>query len=111
MKIIIYRKIKIFKQYIKKYGLIEPNSLFYDSNSNVYHFTITNHKDTVDIIYKGHLPLEMKEGENIIATGYFTNSKRRDKIIAHHFMTNHSMEVENWSGNANVLKDNDMNFK
>lgn len=53
----------------------------------------------------------MKEGENIIATGYFTNSKRRDKIIAHHFMTNHSMEVENWSGNANVLKDNDLNFK
>ena len=66
--------------------------------------TITNFKREVDIIYKGELAVELKEGENTIFNAYVPNIKDKEKIVAYSYFTNHSLEVENWEGTAGKVR-------
>lgn len=82
-----------------------PNTFRYDLNTKKYYFTITNNKQELDIIYQGIIPPEFKEGENLILTGYIPNINNKKVIISTTFATNHSMEVENWEGKSNQIRD------
>lgn len=85
------------------YGLLKPGSFYFNQNTKSFHFTLTNLKQEVDVIYKGEIPYEFKEGENLILTCYVPNIKNKSRIIAHAIATNHSMEVENWEGKNSLL--------
>lgn len=83
--------------------MVVPESFHYDANTGAYIFKITNFKDTIDVVYKGKTKLQFKEGDNVVLTGYLPNSDIKNRVIATSYITNHSMEVENWQGsNFNV---------
>ena len=65
------------------YGVLKPSSFYLNPDTNNYHFTLTNYEKEVDVIYKGFLPMELKEGENLIITCYLPNKKNRSRIVAH----------------------------
>ena len=66
--------------------------------------TITNFKKEIDIVYKGELAVELKEGENTIFNAYLPNKNNKSKIVAYSYMTNHSLELENWEGTSGKLR-------
>ena len=78
------------------YGILKQNSLEYDSASNCYRFTLTNFKNEISVIFKGIASIELKEGDNVIITGYLPNNDEKCRVVATSYNTNHSMEVENW---------------
>jgi hypothetical protein len=82
--------------------------LYYDVETDLQTFTLTNFKHSVDVLYRGSVHLEVKEGENIILHAYLPDEKNRQKIIAYSYVTNHSMEVENWEGSTNKLRNNNI---
>lgn len=75
---------------------MKPGTLSYNSVSKSWAMMLTNLKHDIEVLYKGSLNFETKEGETIIITGYFPNADDKQRMIATSFMTNHSMEVENW---------------
>ncbi len=105
MKIILLKKKKTFKSWVKKYGIVQPDSFRFDTTTENYFFTLTNFKDTIDVVYKGQIAIEFKEGENLILTAYRPSDEIKDKIIAFSYQTNHSMEVENWEGANQSFRD------
>lgn len=78
----------------------------YDSYSNTYKFVGTDHKGNgINILYKGDLKFETREGETVILTGYLPDADNRTQMIAVEYMTNHGMEQENWEGNLFMERD------
>ena len=80
----------------KIYGVLKQNSIEYDTCSNCYRFEITNFKEDISVIFKGVASLELKEGDNVILTGYLPDENDKHLVVATEYNTNHSMEVENW---------------
>ena len=78
------------------YGIMKQNSLEYDPGSNSYRFVLTNFKNEISVIFKGLASIELKEGDNVIVTGYVPDEEDRGRIVATKYSTNHSMEKENW---------------
>ena len=87
------------------YGVIQPGSLRYDPSRNSYQFRLTNFKKEVLVVFKGSSTFELKEGDNLIMTGYMPNESERYKVVATSFKTNHSMEAENWMNGVNMKRE------
>ena len=88
------------------YGILKQNSLEYDPSSNCYRFVLTNFKNDISVIFKGIASVELKEGDNVIITGYLPNVENKCKVVATKYNTNHSMEVENWDNTISKQRDN-----
>lgn len=53
----------------------------------------------MNVVYRGELNFETKEGETVIITGYLPDSNNRSNMIAIEYVTNHGMETEKWESN------------
>ena len=93
-------------QKFQVYGIVVPRTFGFDPSTGCYFFDITNFKETLSVLYKGKSRIEFKEGDNIVLTAYYTDSNTRQKLIAFSYVNNHSMEVENWQGTSNKLREN-----
>ena len=78
---------------------MKPGTLSYDSYSDSYKFVGTDHQGNgINILYKGELKFETREGETVILTGYLPDVDNRTQMIAVEYLTNHGLEQENWEG-------------
>ena len=57
---------------------------------------LTNLEQEIEVLYRGTLNFETKEGETVVITGYFPDAENRKRMIGTSYMTNHSLEAENW---------------
>ena len=86
------------------YGVVVPGSLEYVGDINSYLFEITDFQRKVSVIYGGGLRAEFKEGQNLIMTASYQDSRRKDQLVCHSYINNHSMEGENWEGSTSKFK-------
>jgi len=94
-----FKLVRIFTLFDRKYCVVKPGSLSYDSYSNTYKFVGTDHKGNgINILYKGDLKFETREGETVVLTGYLPDADNRTQMIAIEYLTNHALEKENWDG-------------
>jgi cytochrome c-type biogenesis protein CcmE len=72
-------------QRIQVGGLVVKGSLQRDVNSLKVRFTLSDLKQQVDVEYTGILPDLFREGQGIIANGYYRNGKvEAEEILAKH---------------------------
>lgn len=66
-------------------GLVMQGSLKRASDSLAVRFTVTDLKQQVDVVYTGILPDLFREGQGIVANGYFRNGVvEADEVLAKH---------------------------
>lgn len=92
------------------YGVVVPGTFGFDPSTGCYFFDITNFKETISVLYKGKSRIEFKEGDNIVLSAYYTDPDMRNRLVAFSYINNHSMEVENWQGTTNKLRENNPIF-
>lgn len=66
-------------------GLVMQGSLKRATDSLAVRFTVTDLKQQVDVVYTGILPDLFREGQGIVANGYFRNGVvEADEVLAKH---------------------------
>lgn len=66
-------------------GLVEQGSLRQEDHTN--HFTLTDGTAEVEVVYEGLLPDLFREGQGILANGYYDAEKKvfvADQVLAKH---------------------------
>lgn len=74
-------------------GLVERSSLHQKGETT--HFTITDHKETLKVSYKGVLPDLFREGQGVVAEGYLITPQhfQATTVLAKHDETYMPKEV------------------
>ncbi len=73
------------KQRIRIGGLVEENSIRYGKGISSVFFTLTDHNHKVTVHYNGILPALFREGQGIVAEGYYTKPAfQADRLLAKH---------------------------
>ena len=86
--------------------MIKPGTLYIDNLTGTCSFVGTDGENEIDVLYRGTVPFECKEGSTIVSSCYFPTSGDKTRVVALDFLTNHSMEVENWSPSVEQEKNN-----
>ena len=81
---------------VYKYGIVKPGTLTFDQKMGAYRFVLTDFERDTNVVYRGELAFETREGESIIINGYFPDVLERSRLICTDFVVNHSLEVQNW---------------
>ena len=85
---------------------MKPGTLTFDPSMRCYKFTATDFERDMNVIYRGDLAFETREGESLIMSGYFPNVYDRSRMVCFDFLVNHSLEAENWEDKNEVKRDN-----
>ena len=79
--------------------MVKAGTISFDAYSGTYRFQLEDHDGNfVNVIYRGTLQFETKEGESVVLSGYLPDSNNKTNVIATQYMTNHSLEAEKWDG-------------
>lgn len=86
---------------ITVYGVLKSGSVKVKRGTQEIKFTLTDHKNSLEFYYKGHLKFEFKEGETIVVTGYCPDRSRPSQLVCVDYQTKHAMEVNDWQDSSN----------
>jgi cytochrome c-type biogenesis protein CcmE len=66
-------------------GLVEPGSVEHQGDGRTIHFTITDGKNTIPVVYTGLLPDLFREGQGVVAQGRVSGGEfQATEILAKH---------------------------
>jgi len=72
-------------QSIRVGGLVEAGSVMHQDDGRTVHFTITDGKNTIPVVYTGLLPDLFREGQGVVAQGKMSGSEfQATEILAKH---------------------------
>ena len=78
-----YGNVKNIDNKIRIGGLVLEDSVIIDKNTSI--FEITDKKDVIKVFFKGQLPDLFREGQGIVAEGFFQNNKLvASQVLAKH---------------------------
>lgn len=84
----LVEKKQLPKQRIRLGGLVKTNSLQIDSVQDYrLRFTVTDYTHDVHVLYQGFLPDLFREGQGVVAEGYYdpaSNQFKASKLLAKH---------------------------
>ena len=81
--------------------MVKPGTLHFDSYSKTYRFVGTDHEgNEVNVIYRGKVAFETKEGETVVLVAYLPDAENRVSVVATEYVSNHGMEAEKWESKS-----------
>lgn len=71
---------------IRAGGMVSKGSVVREKNSLIVRFTITDFKNSIDVIYEGSLPDLFREGQGVVAFGEMIDAQhfKATEILAKH---------------------------